>query len=84
VWCKRNTTPNERLAVTLLQGRAAEAQRWVRLSVEMYELEKWVWSHHDFDVMGWHDATVHAFALVPEQFELLLDIDYIVKWEEPE
>ena len=50
----------------------------------MYELEKWVWSHHDFDVMGWHDATVHAFALVPEQFELLLDIDYIVKWEEPE
>jgi hypothetical protein len=34
--------------------------------------------------MGWHDVTVHAFALVPEQFELLLDIDYILKWEEPE
>ncbi len=42
----------------------------------MYELEKWVWSQHDFDLMGWHDATVHAFALVPEQFELLLDIGY--------
>ena len=50
----------------------------------MYELQKLIWSQHDFDVMGWHDATIHAFALVPEQFELLLDIDYILKWEEPE
>jgi hypothetical protein len=50
----------------------------------MYEMEKLVWSQDDFDLMGWHDATVHAFALIPEQFELVLDIDYILKWEEPE
>ena len=50
----------------------------------MYELEKLVWSQDDFDLMGWHDATVHAFALIPEQFELVLDIDYILKWEDPQ
>src|SRR5687768_16247891 len=50
----------------------------------MYEIEKWVWSQEDFDLMGWHDVTVHAFALLPERFEFLLDIDYILKWEEPE
>jgi hypothetical protein len=25
-------------------------------------LEKAVWTHGDFDMMGWHDATVHAIA----------------------
>ena len=51
--------------------------------MEQYELEKWIWTEADFDVMGWHDATVHALAFIPEKFELLLDIDYILKWVHP-
>ena len=51
---------------------------------EVYTLEKWVWSHQDFDIMGWHDATVHGFAIIASKFELLFDIDYILKWVEPE
>jgi hypothetical protein len=35
--------------------------------------------------MGWHDATLHAVAFneMDWDFELLLDIDYIVRWIEP-
>jgi hypothetical protein len=55
----------------------------------MAELEKCVWTDRDFDVMGWHDATVHAMTVDwdPVVLEggwhgatLLLDIDYIVTW----
>lgn len=48
-----------------------------------YTLEKPVWTEVDFDVMGWHDSYVHAFAYCPETFEFVLDIDYILKWVEP-
>jgi hypothetical protein len=53
------------------------------------ELEKCVWTEDDFEVMGWHDATVHAIALDWDRAEaanggqgasLMLDIDYIVSW----
>jgi hypothetical protein len=30
--------------------------------VEEYELEKWIWTEADFDVMGWHDSSIHALA----------------------
>ena len=53
------------------------------MTTEQYKLEKWIWTNRDFDLMGWHDATIYAFALKPEQFELLLDIDYILKWVDP-
>jgi hypothetical protein len=43
-------------------------------------LEKTVWTEADFDRMGWHDASVHALAVLPDSFELVLDIDYILKW----
>ena len=49
-------------------------------------LEKGVWSEADFERMGWHDATVHGLyvrktdAVLPE---LLLDLDYIVRWVHP-
>jgi hypothetical protein len=51
-------------------------------------LDKCVWSDEDYDVMGWHDATVHALALDWDRADpasgqgatLLLDIDYIVSW----
>lgn len=34
--------------------------------------------------MGWHDVTVHAFAFIPEKYELLFDIDYILQWVHPQ
>jgi hypothetical protein len=51
-------------------------------------LEKAVWTDGDFDTMGWHDATVHAIAFHEDeqgtQDALLLDLDYIVRWLDPE
>lgn len=50
------------------------------------ELDKSVWSDADFDDMGWHDATVHAFAVEPEDHNpgrLLVDLDYIIEWISP-
>ena len=49
-----------------------------------YELEKWVWTEEDFERMGWHDSRIYALAFSPETFELLLDIDYIFQWINPE
>jgi hypothetical protein len=50
------------------------------------QLEKAVWTDADFDTMGWHDATVHAMAFHEDEHnaELLLDLDYIVRWIDPE
>ena len=48
-----------------------------------YKLEKWIWTEADFDVMGWHDSQIHATAFFPEDFELVLDIDYIFDWVHP-
>lgn len=50
---------------------------------EKYELEKPVWTAADFEVMGWHDATIWSMAVVGEKFELLFDIDYILRWVHP-
>jgi hypothetical protein len=49
-------------------------------------LEKAVWTDGDFDTMGWHDARVHAIAFHEDEHnaELLLDLDYIVRWTDPE
>ncbi len=49
-----------------------------------YQLEKRIWSESDFDVMGWHDSTIHSLAFYPETFEFALDLDYIFKWVDPE
>jgi hypothetical protein len=51
---------------------------------EIYELPKAVWTHEDFDQMGWHDVTIHAITFEPERFEFILDIDYIFAWVNPE
>jgi len=48
-----------------------------------YTLEKWIWTTDDFEQMGWHDVRVHALAEESENWELLLDIDYLFKWNEP-
>jgi hypothetical protein len=49
-----------------------------------HRLEKSVWTEKDFDQMGWHDATVHAFAYEPDRSEFVLDLDYILKWIRPD
>ena len=46
-------------------------------------LEKLLWSEADFPRMGWHDASIHAMAALPETFELAFDLDYIVEWVQP-
>jgi hypothetical protein len=58
-------------------------------------VEKWIWSDADFEKMGWHDCQVHGIARYEKVdrdeekgseghfsgVELLLDIDYILKWD---
>lgn len=59
-------------------------------------LEKCVWTDDDFEQLGWHDASMHAMAIDWDLVELedgrqilrgpdlLFDIDYIVRWIEPD
>src|SRR6266566_3790036 len=58
------------------------------------DVEKWIWTDADFEKMGWHDAQLHGIARYEKVerdeeegseghysgVELLLDIDYILKW----
>jgi hypothetical protein len=47
-------------------------------------LEKSIWTDADFDIMGWHDASVWAFAVEGiSRGRLLLDIDYLIEWVRP-
>ncbi len=50
---------------------------------ETYELEKWLWTESDFEIMGWHDSRVYAIAFSPETCEISFDIDYIFQWVHP-
>ena len=52
-------------------------------TVEAYELEKPVWTQEDFEKMGWHDAKVWGMLANTEEWELLIDLDYIFKWVHP-
>jgi hypothetical protein len=47
-----------------------------------YQLEKTTWTDADFEQMSWHDCHIHAFSF-SDNFELLLDIDYLFKWVQP-
>ena len=51
--------------------------------MEMYQLEKPVWDDSDFAVMGWHDTTVWSMLADPDEYEFLLDMDYIFQWVHP-
>jgi hypothetical protein len=53
------------------------------MAVEEYTLDKPIWTNADFEIMGWHDATVWAMAVVSDDFELIFDIDYILRWIDP-
>jgi hypothetical protein len=48
-----------------------------------YVLEKEVWSESDFTEMGWHDSIVYSSVANPDDFEYLLDLDYIFQWVHP-
>jgi hypothetical protein len=51
--------------------------------LENYDLEKPTWTESDFKVMGWHDAKIWGLLANPEQWEYLIDLDYIFKWVHP-
>lgn len=41
------------------------------------------WNLKDFPNMNWHDSKIYAIAFKDEKFELIIDIDYIIKWIKP-
>ncbi len=56
-------------------------------SAPEHGLDKLLWTDADFHRMGWHDSSIHAFhsGHRPErgEFDFLIDLDYIVRWEIP-
>lgn len=48
-----------------------------------FDLIENTWTESNFNEMGWHDCTVYALAFGKSKFELLFDIDYILKWIDP-
>ena len=53
-------------------------------NVETYKIEKPIWTEIDFNSMGWHDAKVWGFLANPDEWEYLIDLDYIFKWVHPQ
>jgi hypothetical protein len=51
--------------------------------VQTYELEKYIWSEDDFSIMGWHDSKIWGFLADSENFEFMVDLDYIFQWVHP-
>jgi hypothetical protein len=55
--------------------------------VKKIEIEKNIWTHDDFEIMGWHDCNIYGFSIEKGEdnwtADLLLDIDYIFKWINP-
>ena len=51
--------------------------------METYELEKPIWTQDDFETMGWHDAKMWGMLANPDEWEYLIDLDYIFKWVHP-
>jgi len=49
-----------------------------------FELTKSIWTENDFDEMGWHDVHIHALAFATSDHELLMDVDYMFAWVDPE
>ena len=59
----------------------ASALRHSTTSNMTYDLEKKIWTESDFDKMGWHDNHIYKIRLTED---LELDIDYILKWNQPD
>lgn len=54
---------------------------------EIFKLDKSIWTHDDFEEMGWHDANIYGLTIEKSEenwtADLVLDIDYIFKWVHP-
>lgn len=42
---------------------------------------KEIWTDSDFDEMGWHDSRLYRMKFPDEDYNFILYIDYIFKWE---
>ena len=55
--------------------------------IKDFSLEKRIWTHDDFELMGWHDSNIYALSIAKTEdawaTDLLLDLDYIFKWVNP-
>ena len=51
--------------------------------MKTYEVEKLMWTEGDCKFMGWHDAKVWSLLANPDEWEYLIDLDYIFKWVPP-
>ena len=55
--------------------------------MEIYTLDKEIWTHEDFEEMGWHDANIYGMTIENNDdnwaADFLLDIDYIFQWVHP-
>lgn len=49
----------------------------------MSRTEQALWTESDFERMAWHDVRVWALGFVAEDYEFLLDLDYILEWAAP-
>ncbi|HAS8178493.1 TPA: hypothetical protein I7671_22050, partial [Vibrio vulnificus] len=54
------------------------------IKMSTFELEKEIWTEQDFNIMGWHDATIWSMTADSSKFEYLLDLDYIFQWVSPQ
>ena len=52
------------------------------------EIEKSIWTHEDFEMMGWHDSMIYSMCFEKDENawtgDLIFDIDYIFKWVHPD
>lgn len=51
--------------------------------MQIYEIEKYIWSEKDFSIMGWHDSKIWGFLAETDSFEFMVDLDYIFQWVRP-
>lgn len=56
--------------------------------MKKYAVDKTLWTTADFEKMGWHDSIIYGLSLISDfeskESELMLDIDYIFQWNNPE
>jgi hypothetical protein len=57
------------------------------ITKDTYNLEKSLWTHEDFESMGWHDSMIYSMCIEKNAGnwtgDLIFDIDYIFKWVNP-
>jgi hypothetical protein len=55
--------------------------------MEIYTLDKKIWTHDDFEEMGWHDASIYGMTIENNgnswTADFLFDLDYIFQWVHP-